>query len=175
MEAELEMYAWLINHIFRSCLNVISDAINNEIRQQKRNMSQNMHRKVVLLRLYYQSLAESCYPFIHILQDCATGAVKTGRCFTSPGELAKWIVVVPHCRGCKQHPNNILLIEHDGHTIHKFAISVKLICGSSPSLWNTNHHNPEPVVFQWHSSGNPVCLELKPQCTLECHWKNNCW
>ena len=30
---------------------------------------------------------------------------------------------------------------------------------------------PEPVVFQWQSSGNPVCLELRPQCTLECHWK----
>ena len=35
-------------------------------------------------------------------------------------------------------------------------------------------HNPypEPVVFQWQSSGNPVCLELRPQCTLECHWRN---
>ena len=30
---------------------------------------------------------------------------------------------------------------------------------------------PEPVVFQWQSSGNPVCLELRPQCTLECHWR----
>ena len=29
----------------------------------------------------------------------------------------------------------------------------------------------EPVVVQWHSSGNPVCLELRPQCTLECHWR----
>ena len=26
------------------------------------------------------------------------------------------------------------------------------------------------MVIQWHSSGNPVCLELRPQCTLECHW-----
>ena len=31
---------------------------------------------------------------------------------------------------------------------------------------------PEPMVFQWQSSGNPVCLELRPQCTLECHWRN---
>ena len=31
---------------------------------------------------------------------------------------------------------------------------------------------PEPVVFHWQSSGNPVCLELRPQCTLECHWRN---
>ena len=31
---------------------------------------------------------------------------------------------------------------------------------------------PEPVVFQWQSRGNPVCLELRPQCTLECHWRN---
>ena len=28
------------------------------------------------------------------------------------------------------------------------------------------------MVFQWQSSGNPVCLELRPQCTLECHWRN---
>ena len=31
---------------------------------------------------------------------------------------------------------------------------------------------PKPVVFQWQSSGNPVYLELRPQCTLECHWRN---
>ena len=30
---------------------------------------------------------------------------------------------------------------------------------------------PEPVVSHWHSSGNPVCLKLRPQCTLECHWR----
>ena len=36
--------------------------------------------------------------------------------------------------------------------------------------WRTPY--PEPVVFQWQSSGNPVCLELRPQCTLECHWRN---
>ena len=44
--------------------------------------------------------------------------------------------------------------------------SIRLL-GSSPY--------PEPVVFQWQSSGNPVCLELKPQFTLECHWsKGQC-
>ena len=32
-------------------------------------------------------------------------------------------------------------------------------------------HYPEPVVFQWQSSGNTVCLELRPHCTLECHWR----
>ena len=35
-----------------------------------------------------------------------------------------------------------------------------------------NSPYPKPVVFQWQSSGNPVCLELRPQCTLECHWRN---
>ena len=30
---------------------------------------------------------------------------------------------------------------------------------------------PWPVVFQWQSSGNPVCLEVRPQCTLEWHWR----
>ena len=40
-------------------------------------------------------------------------------------------------------------------------------------LLSSRHHPyPEPVVFQWQSSGNPVCLELRPQCTLECHWRN---
>ena len=28
------------------------------------------------------------------------------------------------------------------------------------------------IPSQWSSSGNPVCLELRPQCTLECHWRN---
>ena len=31
------------------------------------------------------------------------------------------------------------------------------------------------TLSQWSSSGNPVCLELRPQCTLECHWRKNCW
>ena len=31
------------------------------------------------------------------------------------------------------------------------------------------------MVFQWSSSCNPVCLELRTQCTLECHWRKNCW
>ena len=33
---------------------------------------------------------------------------------------------------------------------------------------------PGPVVFHWQSGGNPVCLELRPQWTLECHWRKNC-
>ena len=28
------------------------------------------------------------------------------------------------------------------------------------------------TLSQWSSSGNPVCLELRPQCTLKCHWIN---
>ena len=31
---------------------------------------------------------------------------------------------------------------------------------------------PSLTLSQWSSSGNPVCLELRPQCTLECHWIN---
>ena len=34
---------------------------------------------------------------------------------------------------------------------------------------------PVPVVFHWQSSGNPVCLERRPQCTPECHWRMNSW
>ena len=50
--------------------------------------------------------------------------------------------------------------------------------GLGPSVVGTltilgSHPYIEPVVFQWQSSGNPVCLELRPQCTLECHWRNN--
>ena len=46
------------------------------------------------------------------------------------------------------------------------------------SIWWRHHEPypyPEPVVFQWPFSGNPVCLELRPQCTLGCHWRKNCW
>ena len=32
--------------------------------------------------------------------------------------------------------------------------------------------DPSLTLSQWSSSGNPVCLELGPQCTLECHWRN---
>ena len=28
------------------------------------------------------------------------------------------------------------------------------------------------TMSQWSSSGNPVCLELRSQCTLECYWRN---
>ena len=28
------------------------------------------------------------------------------------------------------------------------------------------------TLSQWSSSGNPVCLDLRPQCTLECHRRN---
>ena len=41
-----------------------------------------------------------------------------------------------------------------------------------PDVQGSVYPYPEPVVFQWLSSGNPVCLELRPQCTLECHWRN---
>ena len=46
--------------------------------------------------------------------------------------------------------------------------------------WPTNQHIIQLpschvdalTLSQWSSSGNPVCLELRPQCTLECHWRN---
>ena len=43
-----------------------------------------------------------------------------------------------------------------------------------PSETKNQYPYPGPVVFQWQSSGNPVCLELWPQCTLECHLRKNC-
>ena len=48
---------------------------------------------------------------------------------------------------------------------------------SEQCQWKSKCHvaYPEPVVFQWQSSGIPMCLELRPQCTLECHWRKNCW
>ena len=33
-------------------------------------------------------------------------------------------------------------------------------------------YNITLTLSQWSSSGNPVCLELRPQCTLECYWRN---
>ena len=46
-----------------------------------------------------------------------------------------------------------------------------LFLNTSPWSLHTNPY-PEPVVFQWQLSCNPVCLELRPQCTLECHRRN---
>ena len=45
------------------------------------------------------------------------------------------------------------------------------VCGRRSDFMKYNPY-PEPVVFQWQSNGIPVCLELGPQCTLECHWRN---
>ena len=51
-------------------------------------------------------------------------------------------------------------------SFHTFPLvrGIKLVVADTPY--------PEPVVSQWQSNGNPVCLELRPQCTLECHWRN---
>ena len=50
------------------------------------------------------------------------------------------------------------------------TIVLGVLCTFSDNLGGTGPY-PEPVVFQWQSSGNPVCLELRAQCTLECHWR----
>ena len=36
----------------------------------------------------------------------------------------------------------------------------------------SSKHKPALTLSQWSPSGNPVCLALRPQCTLECHWRN---
>ena len=64
----------------------------------------------------------------------------------------------PFVRGIHRSPVNS---PHKGHW--RGVLTFCLIC---------TYPYPEPVVFQWLSSGNPVCLELRPQCTLECHWRN---
>ena len=62
---------------------------------------------------------------------------------------------------------------------HSMQIYFIILSRSSPTAISGNRYGwfiypyPEPVVFQWQSSGNPVCLELRPQCTLECHWRNS--
>ena len=47
------------------------------------------------------------------------------------------------------------------------------------SYWNSctpsQYPYPEPLVIQWQSSGKPVCLERRPQCIPECHWRKNWW
>ena len=40
-----------------------------------------------------------------------------------------------------------------------------------PSWTTVTRLNRTLTLIQWSSSGNPVCLELRPQCTLECHWR----
>ena len=42
-------------------------------------------------------------------------------------------------------------------------------------LMSLRRKEPTLTLSQWSSSGNPGCLELRPQCTLECHWRKNCW
>ena len=58
-------------------------------------------------------------------------------------------------------------------SIHNRAVGVTnlgVVLLWSCRFWLTAPY-PVPVVFQWQSSGNPVCLALRPQCTLECHWR----
>ena len=45
-------------------------------------------------------------------------------------------------------------------------------CYLWPHFWHVYPY-PEPVVFQWQPSGNPVCLNLRPECALERHWRNS--
>ena len=56
--------------------------------------------------------------------------------------------------------------------IHIYLILYRFNYFSVKCIKSYRYPYPEPVVFQWQSSGNPVCLELRPQCTLECHWRN---
>ena len=58
-----------------------------------------------------------------------------------------------------------------------FFHGIHSICLMCCPCWIWYEHcelNPyhAPVVIQLQFSGNPVCLELRPQCTLECHWRN---
>ena len=50
-----------------------------------------------------------------------------------------------------------------------------LLLASNDSRTALTNPYPEPVLIKWQSSGNPVCLEFRPQCTLICHWSRNCW
>ena len=54
---------------------------------------------------------------------------------------------------------------HTAHTI---------VSWPNPKQWIIVHTSflTSLTLSQWSSSGNPVCLELRPQCTLECHWRN---
>ena len=70
----------------------------------------------------------------------------------------------------------------DATDIHvKRGLSIRKDVGhDDPYIINFQTHHKkglphtELVVIQWRSSGDPVCLELRPQCTLEWHWRNNC-
>ena len=45
---------------------------------------------------------------------------------------------------------------------------------SQAAPWRRHGREEFLTLSQWSSNGNPVCLELRPPCTLECHWRNNC-
>ena len=66
-----------------------------------------------------------------------------------------------------EHINPAVSLANESQTVIELQWPRGVVCNElGPYLY------PEPVVFQWQSSGNPVCLELRPQCTLECHWIN---
>ena len=68
--------------------------------------------------------------------------------------------------------NHVALV---GQKHEAFGLQGRVVDVAHASQAHPCHNTyPEPVVFQWQSNGNPVCLELRPQCTLECHWRKNC-
>ena len=59
---------------------------------------------------------------------------------------------------------------------YKFKLKTGLsIIGTSIHALTNGFIDHTLTLSQWSSSGNPVCLELRPRCALECHWRNNCW
>ena len=63
--------------------------------------------------------------------------------------------------------DHTLTSQQTSRTSPSLMLHIILFC----VLWRISY--PEPVVIQLQSSGNPVCLEHRPQCTLECHWRKN--
>ena len=57
----------------------------------------------------------------------------------------------------------------------QMSSNAQLLLGDMRHWLQVSHIDPALTPSQWSSSGNPVCLELRLQCTLECHWRNNCW
>ena len=89
--------------------------------------------------------------------------------------IPKWVSIYWHA-ACA--PSDAKLLEggvdhtltsqQTSRTSPSLMLHIILFC----VLWRISY--PEPVVIQLQSSGNPVCLEHRPQCTLECHWRKNC-
>ena len=75
----------------------------------------------------------------------------------------------------RDHHNSDLLALQETGDIAVGDLSMRFSQGWNDPPQGGQLPFPEPVVIQWQSNDNPMWMEVSPQCTLECHWRKNCW